>query len=148
LYGLAVNLVGNPADAEDVVQETLAGAFRGLRAFRHESSVKTWLTRILVRQAAHHHRRQRRYWPGGVIAQPAPERVAPSDQGRADLRMDVEIALAALSPEHRQVVLLRELEGMTYEQMAAVLAVPRGTIESRLFRARRHLQELLKEHLT
>jgi RNA polymerase sigma-70 factor (ECF subfamily) len=62
--------------------------------------------------------------------------------------MDVEIALAALSPEHRQVVLLRELEGMTYEQMAAVLAVPRGTIESRLFRARRHLQELLKEHLT
>jgi RNA polymerase sigma-70 factor (ECF subfamily) len=60
--------------------------------------------------------------------------------------MDLVAAIAALSLEHRQVVVLRQLDGMSYEQMAEVLGVPRGTVESRLFRARRELQRLLKDH--
>jgi RNA polymerase sigma-70 factor (ECF subfamily) len=146
LYALAVRLVGNSADAEDVVQETLAGAFRGLRRFRGRSAVKTWLTQILVRQAAQHYRTVRRqrtlrldqYEQAGATA---------SAQGRSDVRLDVAEAMLSLEPEFRAVIALRELEGMSYEEMAEVLSVPKGTVESRLFRARRQLRELLKEYL-
>ena len=145
LYALAVRLVGNAADAEDVVQETLAGAFRGLRRFRGQSSVKTWLTQILVRQAAQHRaaRRQRtlrldQYESVGATA---------SAQPQSDARMDVAEAMLALEPEFRAVIALRELQGMRYDEMAEMLSVPKGTVESRLFRARRQLRELLKEYL-
>lgn len=146
LYGLGVGLVGGAHDAEDLVQETLIGAFRGLGAFREESSVKTWLTRILIRQAARHHRRG-----GAAMAatslEAAPEPAKPAGTARADLRMDVVAAIQALAVEHRQVIVLRELHGLSYEEIAQVLDVPRGTVESRLFRARRALQELLRDYL-
>ncbi len=143
LYGLACRLVGNPADAEDVMQEMLAGAFRGLGAFRQQSSVKTWLTRILVRQAARHQRDAARYRLKLHDRAPAARL---SEQKRADVRMDLDEAIAALSHEHREVIVLRELQGLSYEQIASVLNLPPGTVESRLFRARRELRELLKEY--
>lgn len=154
LFGLAMVLLGNQADAEDVVQETFAGAFRGLRAFREQSSVKTWLTQILVRQAARLFRKNRaerrhtvlRLDPvaGGLDQRPA----APSGERQADIRMDMSGAMLALVPEHREVIALRELQGMSYDEIAEAIGVPRGTVESRLFRARKALQGLLKEYLT
>lgn len=90
LYGLAVRLVGEAADAEDVLQETLAGAFGGLGGFRGQASVKTYLTRILMRQAAAHHRRRARrlrLWPARKAAEA-------SLQLRADVRMDLAAAMA------------------------------------------------------
>lgn len=144
LYGLAFRLLGNAADAEDVVQETLAGAFRGLRSFGERSSVKTWLTQILVRQVAKHRRSQPRFKAATLDGTQA-DRSAASAQGRADLRMDLSAAILALSPEHRQVIVLRELQGTSYDEMAEILGVPRGTVESRLFRARRQLQEFLRD---
>ena len=143
LFALAVRLVGNAADAQDVMQEVLAGAFRGIGSFRHESSVKTWLTQILVRQAARHRREQSRY-KLHVQNQSPPARMPGQD--RADIRMDLAEALTDLSHEHREVIVLRELEGLGYEEIAAVLKLPRGTVESRLFRARRELQDLLEEY--
>lgn len=147
LYGLAVSLVGNRADAEDVVQETIAGAFRGLRTFRGQASVKTWLAQILVRQAARHYRTERRHRAARLdrfdLAKPG----ASSGERQDDLRMDLRSAVLALSPEHREVIALRELQGMAYDEIAEALGVPRGTVESRLFRARRELQELLKAYL-
>ena len=146
LYGLAVRLVGNAADADDVVQETFAGAFGGLAAFREQAAVKTWLTQILVRQAARHHRSRRLRLAEPLAHEPA----RPADaaaQNRADFRLDLGGALAALGPEHREVIVLRELQGLPYDEIAAILGVPRGTVESRLFRARRELQELLKDYL-
>ncbi|MFB3891267.1 MAG: RNA polymerase sigma factor [Phycisphaerae bacterium] len=150
LFGLAMALVGSAADAEDVVQETFAGAYRGLRMFRAESSVKTWLTRILINQAARHRRSRRRHAvvplegpAGGLDETPS----AGPSQEQADIRMDMSGAMMALAPEHREVIALRELEGMSYDEIAAALGVPRGTVESRLFRARRILQGLLKEYL-
>lgn len=149
LYGLAYRLTGNSADAEDVVQETLLGAFRGLASFRQEASVKTWLTQILVRQAAGHYRKERRHsqalHPGPD--EPAFDPPSPPGQVRTDVRMDLSVALGSLSPEHREVIVLRELEDMSYDQIASVLEVPRGTVESRLFRARRELAGRLKEYL-
>jgi RNA polymerase sigma-70 factor (ECF subfamily) len=139
LFRLAVSLVGNAADAEDVLQETFVGAFRGLRSFEGRASVKTWLTRILVTQAARWRRDRRR-------SQEIDESMA-TVAGGIDAGMDVQAAMRQLSPEHRQVLALREFEGMSYEEMAQVLGVPRGTVESRLHRARGELREKLKSYL-
>jgi RNA polymerase sigma-70 factor (ECF subfamily) len=66
---------------------------------------------------------------------------------RSNARLDILAVLQALSPEHREVVVLREMEGRTYDEIAAILAVPRGTVESRLHRARRELRNRLTGHL-
>lgn len=146
LYRLAVSLVGNASDAEDVLQECLAGAYHGLKSFEARASVKTWLTRILVTQAAKW-RRDRGRRPTSPLE--ADESGAKVEGGAAGVehRLDLQQALQQLSPEHRQVLVLREFEQMSYEEMAAVLGVPRGTIESRLHRARAELREKLKSYL-
>jgi RNA polymerase sigma-70 factor, ECF subfamily len=150
LYGLAWSLTGNQADAEDVVQETFAGAFRALGAFEERASVKTWLVRILVRQAARIHRSKGNRKVFSLDGFPDPDAVAvdrtPQVDG-LDARMDVAAMLDGLSEEHREVIVLRELEGMSYEEIAETLRVPRGTVESRLFRARQVLKERLKGYL-
>jgi len=148
LFALAVSLSDNTADAEDLVQETFTGAFRGLGGFQGRASVKTWLSRILVRQAARHLRYARRRKATFIPLEATSESslgVASSHPG-ADTRMDVMAAIRSLSPEHQGVIVLRELEGLSYDEMAEVLQIPRGTVESRLFRARRALQEQLKEY--
>ncbi len=150
LFRLAFLLVGNETDAEDVVQETLLGAFQHLRRFRGRSSVKTWLTRILVKQAAMHHRSRSR-WRTASLDQAGEERAvvveasrSDSPVQRADTRMDAQAVLEALSPAHRHMIVLREFEGMSYKEISEVLNMPRGTVESRLFRAREHLKGLLR----
>jgi RNA polymerase sigma-70 factor (ECF subfamily) len=156
LYRLALGLVGNAADADDVVQETFAGAFAGLVGFRGQAAVKTWLTQILIRQASRHHRNRLRNKT--IRLNQNNDDVPDSQAGSAsagggsashgsDLRIDLAQAISALGMEHREVIVLRELQGMSYDQIAAVLAVPKGTVESRLFRARKELQALLKEYL-
>ena len=153
LFALAVSLVGNVADAEDVLQETFSGAFRHLAAFAGRASVKTWLIRILVRQSARCRRTRKRHehvaldgvleTSGGGIA----GRRALSASSDLDTRMDLLHMLRTLSPEHREVIVLRELQGMTYDEIAETLGVPQGTVESRLFRARQGLRERLKDYL-
>jgi RNA polymerase sigma-70 factor (ECF subfamily) len=147
LYRLATSLVGNASDAEDVLQEALAGAYRGLGRFEGRSSVKTWLTRILVTQAAKWRRDRRRM--GEVIPHAAPheEPVVRGASEGVDHRIDLQAALQKLSPEHREVLTLREFDGLAYEEIAEVLGVPRGTVESRLHRARAELKDKLKAYL-
>ena len=151
LLGTALTMLGNAADAEDAVQETLVGAFRGLGGFRGQSSVKTWLTRILVRRVARF-RRSQRLRRSGPIEQAVDDAgvVSSAHSGataRADVRMDVTMVLAKLSEDHRDVIVLREMQGMSYEEMANILGIPRGTVESRLFRARQKLRELLEDYI-
>lgn len=153
LYRLALSLVGNAADAEDVLQETFSGAFERLRGFEQRASVKTWLSRILFRQAARCHRHRRRHktvsldsmaeTPKGLLT----SKGSGSAESKSDARMDVLAALGALSAIHREVIVLRELHGMTYAEIADVLGVPPGTVESRLFRARQALRERLQDYL-
>jgi RNA polymerase sigma-70 factor (ECF subfamily) len=151
VFRLAFSLVGNAADAEDVVQETFAGAFRGIDGFEGRSSVGTWLTRILVTQAAKLRRDRKRPTPQPLetIEGRGSELRASSQGGvaSAERRMDLHAALALLSPEHRQILVLREFEQLSYEEMAEILGVPRGTVESRLHRARGELREKLKAYL-
>jgi RNA polymerase sigma-70 factor, ECF subfamily len=153
LYGVAYSLTGNAADAEDVVQETFAGAFRGAGSFREAASIKTWLLRILMRQAA---RSFRSSWKRKVISlHDGPEQAMEEDgnlavmpeQDQVDHRTDVLAMLRTLSPEHREVIVLRELEGMSYGEIAAAIGVPQGTVESRLYRARQDLRERFKGYL-
>jgi len=141
LYRVAVSLVGNAVDAEDVLQETFIGAFRGLQGFEGRASVKTWLTRILVMQAAQFRRSRKR-----KQLEAMPDSVAAASKS-AEAGIDIQAALGQLSAEHRQVLVLREYEGMSYEEIADVLDVPRGTVESRLHRARNEMREKLKSYL-
>ena len=147
LFGLAVQLLGNSADAEDVLQESLIGAFTGLRSFRAESSVKTWLTRILIRQVARFFRKRgrRRVVPFDPQSMVGPT-VGPAESTH-DAQVDVHRAMEKLAPEHREVIVLREFHGLAYDEIAEVLELPQGTVESRLWRARRALAELLKEYV-
>jgi RNA polymerase sigma-70 factor (ECF subfamily) len=145
LFRLAYRLVGNASDAEDVLQEAVMGAFEQAGRFRGHSTVKTWLTRIVMRQAARSHRRRARRATGSL-----PEGMAHDGSGGPEataLRMDVTQALRKLTPDHREVVVLREFEGLSYAEMAETLGLPQGTVESRLHRARQELKELLRDYL-
>ena len=136
LYGVAHALTRNNADAEDLVQETLLGAIRG--TFRGESSVRTWLVRILVNRAAML-RRTRKRKPAQELSGDVAGSATPQAAG-VDAKLDLTAMLAELSEDHREVLILRELEGLSYEEIAEVLGVPRGTVESRLHRARQELR--------
>jgi RNA polymerase sigma-70 factor (ECF subfamily) len=156
LLRVAISLVGGEADAEDVVQHTLVGAYKGLAGFRGGSSVKTWLTGIAVRQAARWRRTRSRDKTLSISAGQGddgetgggPGPVTASATAAVDSRIDAEAVLAKLSPEHRQVIVLRELEGLSYQEIAETLGVPRGTVESRLHRARTELKEALRRYWT
>jgi RNA polymerase sigma-70 factor (ECF subfamily) len=148
LYGIAHSLSGgNPSDAEDLVQETFVGALSS--NFRGEAAVRTWLVQILVRRAAMLRRNKGRGGGTSDIAAATgdPKMASPSATGGADARIDLDTMLQGLSPEHRDVIVLRELEGMSYEEMATTLGVPLGTIESRLYRARAELRKRFKDYL-
>jgi len=138
LFRVAYSMVGNAADAEDVVQETFTAAFAGIGRFRGESSLKTWLMQILVRQSARVQRSRGRRLTIGIenAQQPVHDPAA-----AAESRMDVIEMLQKLSPEHREVIVLRELQSMSYEEMSEALKIPKGTVESRLHRARQELRE-------
>ena len=148
LMTAACGMVGNRADAEDVVQETFAGAFKSASSFRGEASLKTWLLRILMRQAARHHRKGRNKRMFSLSGSSESDEDMTANTGptvrsgaaAVESRLDVTSMLAVLSPEHREVLVLRELQGLSYDEMATAIGVPQGTIESRLFRARRELK--------
>jgi RNA polymerase sigma-70 factor (ECF subfamily) len=153
LYRLAVSLVGSATDAEDVVQETFMGAMGRLSAFEGRSSLKTWLTRICVNQASklrrsRHVRRATTIESSGEDAIRDSALESPEGTGRVATRIDVMEMLQELSREHRRVLVLRELQGLSYDEIAGVLNVPRGTVESRLHRARQELKRLYDGYMS
>jgi RNA polymerase sigma-70 factor (ECF subfamily) len=166
LFRLALSLTPSRADAEDLCQETFAGAFAGLNRFKGQSSVRTWLTSILMRQAAKAWHRSR-HTRKAVSLQGAEEGTGweavagiaggsnlggsgptiPSEQAAVDRKIDLEGVLGRLDPPHREILLLREMQQMSYEEIATSLGVPRGTVESRLHRARAELKRHLKDYV-
>jgi RNA polymerase sigma-70 factor (ECF subfamily) len=139
LYRVAYSMVGNSADAEDAVAETFSAAFAGIGKFRGEASLKTWLMQILVRQCAKLKRTRGRKWMIG-IEKVEQQNIAVDSASAVESRMDVVAMLQTLSDEHREVIVLRELQSMSYEEMSETLKIPRGTVESRLHRARTELR--------
>jgi len=157
MFRLALSLSHGRADAEDICQEAFIGAYRGVRKFDGRSSFKTWLTRILLRQAAKIWKKNKRRnamsidaaWDAdsqGESSFSPLEPKAPSVD--ADTNLDLVQMIAKLGPDHRQIVILREMHGMSYEEISQALNIPRGTVESRLYRARTELRKLLKDYET
>ena len=153
LYNTVYRLVGNAEDARDVVQDAFLQAYRSLGRFKGDSQFFTWLYRIAVNAAISLKRKQRlaislrgsRIDPGGAEPLDTSEESRPERAlERAEQERRVQDALNRLSPEHRAVLVLKDMEGEKYETMAEVLKVPIGTIRSRLHRARLELREILR----
>jgi RNA polymerase sigma-70 factor, ECF subfamily len=144
-------LVSDAADAEDVAQEAFMRAFRGLKGFRGGSSFKTWLYQIATNTARTHLTR-RRDRPEQAAGDPA---ATPEAFGQPSTGEDLEAAvihrdrldraLQALPEDLRVAVVLRDVDGLDYAEIAQVLEVPMGTVESRIFRGRARLRALIIE---
>jgi RNA polymerase sigma-70 factor (ECF subfamily) len=153
LFRLALCLSGNRCDAEDLCQETFAAAYRGLKGFDGRAAFRTWLSSILVRRAAKAWRKSRGARRtmslsrgddnAGAGGAPALEPSIASTTLGVEQRLDVTDVIRSLAPEFRDVVVLREIEGMSYQEIADALNVPRGTVESRLHRGRAELRRKL-----
>ena len=155
VYNLVYGILSDRADAADVTQEVFLQVFRGIRGFRGGSSLKTWLYRISVRQALNHrrwcwrhHRLQTSIDAEGQESGSALElkdgEATPFEQCAAhEMQAAVRRALGDVPPVFRSAVILRDLEGLSYEEIAEVLEVSVGTVKSRIMRGRRMLKEIL-----
>src|SRR4029077_17345623 len=152
LYHTAYRLTGNAEDAQDVVQEAFLSAYQSLGSFKGDSLFFTWLYRIAVNTAISMKRKKRhvlRIQPGGEEKN-AIDPLDPSESTRpghaiemAEEERKVHDALSKLSTEHRAVLVMKDMEGMKYEEMAEALDVPIRTIRSRLHRARLEIRDIL-----
>ncbi len=137
VYRTAYGILQNAADAEDATQEAFIRAFRSLGRLREDRTFPTWLARIAVRISLDMVQAKARR------AQDPTEEIHGSVAGGEDaasLRIDLERALAKLSPEHRTVIVLRAFHGLEYDEIAEVLDIPIGTVRSRLHHARMQLR--------
>jgi len=139
LMTMAARLLGSYADAADAVQETLVRAWLALPRFRGDAKFSTWLTRICLN--AVHDQRERR----GQLADPeAPAAVDPHDGFAAsELAGELQRALAALDEQFREAVVLYDLLGCSYAEIAELIGVAEGTVKSRIYRGRAELAQLL-----
>ena len=147
-------MVGDAMDAEDVAQDAFLRAWRGLGGFRGGSSFKTWLYQI-VTNAARTHRTKRQSRPDRAAGDSSDAasvigRLASSDNPEAEaIRRDaIDQALQALPEDWRAAVVLRDIEGLDYAEIARALAIPIGTVESRIFRGRARLRALVADRVT
>lgn len=156
VYNLLLGMLANPADAADATQEVFLRAFRGLRDFRRGSSLKTWLYRIAIRQALNHRRWRWRHQRQEVSLEAESENrerpvqfeadvASPFDEMAASEAREIVFRGLAKVPEiFRSAVILRDLEGLSYEEVAEVLDVSVGTVKSRILRGRQALREALE----
>jgi len=139
LFTLAARLLGSPDEAADVVQEAFIRAWLGLSSFRHGARFSTWLYRICL-NAVHDQRTKRPTAPLDAVAEP----VDPRDQFVAhELSGALQQALGALEDEYRSAVVLYDVLGCSYVEIAELTGVAEGTVKSRIFRGRKRLAELL-----
>src|SRR5271170_1568532 len=163
LYSLIARSLNDPADAADITQEVFIKVFRSIRSFHGDSTLRTWLYRIALREASN----QRRWWSrhkkqeitidspyesgadddnnGLCLSATLADRAdSPFDHAaQAEIRERVEAALRQLPEAFRTVVILREIEGFAYEEISEILDVNLGTVKSRLTRGRSALRTLL-----
>ena len=153
-FRLAYAIVHHEADARDICQEVWLTVWKQLGTFRGDSRFTTWLHPIVTRKALDHLRRRRRWFDRFLpfntgeentveVAEPATETTARDAVEGHDTVTRVRAAIAALPPKHRAVLALREMEGLSYEEIAQATGVPTGTVMSRLFHARKLLAEKL-----
>ncbi|MDH3258383.1 MAG: sigma-70 family RNA polymerase sigma factor [Deltaproteobacteria bacterium] len=158
-YGVAVGIVGNRDDALDVVQESFVKAYSALKDFRFDAKFYTWFYRLLINKAIDKKREVSRnpgtafdetwmmaddgYPTGSSEFYERPDETA----GRRELREIMHEAIESLTENHRTVILLREVEGMSYQEIADVLDISLGTVMSRIHYGKEKLRELLSEYV-
>ena len=156
VYSLVIGMVLESSDAADITQDVFLKAFRGIRGFRRGSSLKTWLYRIAIRESLNHrrwlwrHHRQQ----ASIDTEPAEghagleiedgNRTPFEEAASHEVQEAVQQALRGVPEVFRSAVILRDLEGMSYEEVAEVLGVSVGTVKSRILRGRRLLREILE----
>src|ERR1700733_4774760 len=156
VYNLILSMLGDGADAADGTQEVFLKAFRGIRSFRQGSSLKTWLYRIAIREALNHKRWFKRHLQKNISIDAPPEEghahievedlcASPFEQLAAqEMQHAVQSALQIVPHVFRVAVILRDLEGFSYEEVAEILECSIGTVKSRILRGRRALKEILE----
>jgi RNA polymerase sigma-70 factor, ECF subfamily len=156
VYNLILGMLGDTADSADAAQEVFLKAFKGIRSFRQGSSLKTWLYRIAIREALNHRRWFKRHLQKNISIDAEPDEgcapmeiedlaATPFDQLAAhEIQAAVQGALQKVPDVFRSAVILRDLEGLSYEEVAEVLECSVGTVKSRILRGRRALKDLLE----
>jgi len=163
LYAAALRMTRNPSDAEDLVQETYLRAYRGFGGFREGTNLKAWLYRILTNTFINQYRARKRRPDqvdlddvedfyifrrlGGLEAADA-ERTAETEALESMPDAEVKQALESIPEQFRIAVILADIEGFSYKEIAEILDVPIGTVMSRIHRGRRQLQKLLWDYAT
>lgn len=151
VYNVALRIVRRPAEAQDVAQEVFVKMHRNLSQFAFRASVKTWLYRITVNTALSKCRQAAREVEGFTRYRNEIEVAAaidPAPRLKDDQEARVAGLLAGLEPEQRSCVVLRELEGRSYQEISEILKIPLNTVRSRLHRARENLIEFVRKEKT
>lgn len=159
VYGIVFRLLGNQSDASDVVQEVFLKVFRSVGSFREQSSLRTWIYRIAVNEAHNHRRWFSRHCCREMAVEESSDGgdslKSAADPGRSPFeqalerenRTLIEQALDKINPVFRTAVILRDIENLSYEEIADILQVSLGTVKSRILRGRDALRrELTLEH--
>ncbi len=159
VYNLVYRLMNDPSDASDIVQEVFLKVFKNIGNFRGHSSLKTWIYRIAVNEAYNHRRWFSRHQRREVALGPEEgvrsyaDSLADPNRTPFDQAADhetfalVEAALDKLNPKFRAVVVLRDIEDLSYEEIATVLNISIGTVKSRILRGREALRKILEGRL-
>jgi RNA polymerase sigma-70 factor (ECF subfamily) len=157
VYQLALNLLGDPDEALEISQEVFLRVFRTIHTFRGQSALRTWIYRIVINQA----RNRQRWWrrrhkadqvsldqhvaTHGDLRQPGDHTAPDRAYARKQIAERLWTALDQLPFDQRTVIVLREIDGLSYEEIAFSLGVAIGTVKSRLTRARQTLRDQLRE---
>jgi RNA polymerase sigma-70 factor (ECF subfamily) len=149
-------MLNSAEEAEDVTQEVFVKAFKNIRSYDGRAAVSTWLFKIASNLCVDRARRRKRRseavsldaGPESALLEPSDATWDPESHAVAiDMRAALDVAIAALSEKLRPVLLLHDVEGLDYKQIADALGIPLGTVKSRLFLARGHLQAALEPYL-
>lgn len=154
IYSIALRMVGNPTDAEDLAQEAFLRIWKGLEGFNMDAKFSTWAYRLTTNVCIDYLRKEKKNNNVPLFTeddegeetelQIPDERYSPEQKMEQEqLRQSVEQAMNSLDPQYRQILTLRELGGLSYDEIARQLELKEGTVKSRIARAREHMRRLL-----
>jgi len=162
MLNVAYRMIGDYHEACEVTQEAFLSAYRAIKKFREEASFSTWMTGILLNQARNRLKQIKTRWryegrslndpveteEGPVLREPPSGEMSVVEQmEKKDIQSAVQDCIRSLDPEYREVLVLRDIQEFSYEEIRAILNIPDGTVKSRLFRAREILKERLKKRI-
>ncbi|MBW2733993.1 MAG: sigma-70 family RNA polymerase sigma factor [Deltaproteobacteria bacterium] len=161
VYSIVLRMLGNEQEAEDLAQEVFVTVFKSIENFRGDSKLGTWIYRIAINHCRNRFKYlSRRHYhttkPLDDVREREQRQEIPlhGQMGRPDevlegrrLQQAIQAAIAALESDHREVLVLRDIQGVSYEEIGSITGLPPGTVKSRLHRARMALKEQLEKHM-